>query len=377
MVDAVPLGCLAGMRVLDLSQYLPGPYGAQILADLGADVLKIEPPAGDPMRAIGPLDTDGISAFYKLINAGKIVLRLDLKSADGQARLRDLVGGADVLLESFRPGVLARLGFNADALRRLNPRLVHCALSGFGQDGPAAQRAGHDITYMALAGGLATSGTATRPVVAHPPTADFASGLQAALGIVAALLRRATTGAGASIDIAIADSVLAWQGLVLTGDRRAAHSQARAAGLLNGGAACYQIYETTDGRFVALGALEEKFWAAFCAAVGRDDWIARQWEPLPQQTLITEVAALMRTRTRDRWAGDLATVDCCFQPVLDPREVAADPQVIARGLVTAKSGADPLLQVLYPARFDGVRPADRQPVAEIDAAAAVRAWANR
>jgi crotonobetainyl-CoA:carnitine CoA-transferase CaiB-like acyl-CoA transferase len=230
---------------------------------------------------------------------------------------------------------------------------------------------------MALAGGLATSGTAARPVAAHPPTADFASGLQAALAIVAALLRRAQTGAGASIDIAIADSVLAWQGLVLTGDRRAANSQARATGLLNGGAACYQIYETAGGRFVALGALEEKFWAAFCTAVGRDEWAARQWEPLPQQALIAEVAALMRTRTRDRWAGDLATVDCCFQAVLEPSEVAADPQVIARGLITTTPGANPLIQVLAPARFDGARPPARRPVAEIDADAAVRAWANR
>ena len=377
MADTVPLGCLAGTRVLDLSQYLPGPYGAQILADLGADVLKIEPPSGDPMRAIGPLDSDGISAFYKLINAGKTVLRLDLKSTDGSARLRELVGGADVLLESFRPGVLARLGFDAEFLHRLNPRLVHCALSGFGQDGPAAQRAGHDITYMALAGGLATSGTAARPVVAHPPTADFASGLQAALAIVAALLRRATAGTGASIDIAIADSVLAWQGLVLTGDHRAADSQGRAAGLLNGGAACYQIYETADGRFIALGALEEKFWAAFCAALGRDDWTARQWEPLPQTALIDEVAALMRTRTCDQWTAHLATVDCCFQPVLDPAEVAADPQVIARGMIAETPGADPLIQVLHPARFDGARPSARRPVAEIDAAAAVRAWTKR
>ncbi len=377
MADAAPRGCLAGVRVLDLSQYLPGPYGAQVLADLGAEVLKVEPPAGDPMRTIGPRDADGISAFYKLINAGKTVLRLDLKSGDGQARLRELIRGADVLLESFRPGALARLGFAAGAMRRLNPRLVHCVLSGFGQDGPAARRAGHDITYMALAGGLATSGTAARPVVAHPPTADFAGGLQAALAIVAALLRRATTGVGAFIDIAIADSVLAWQGLVLTGEHRLPGSQARGGGLLNGGAACYQVYETADGRFVALGALEEKFWAAFCAAVGREDWSARQGDPLPQQALIAEVGALMRTRTRNQWVRDLAAVDCCFQPILEPREVAADPHIAARGLVAAPAGRDALVEVLYPARIDRIPPVPRRPLAEIDAAAALRAWAGR
>lgn len=377
MVGEAPVRCLAGMRVLDLSQYLPGPYGAQILADLGADVVKVEPPVGDPMRAFGPIDADGISALYKLINAGKTVVRLDLKSADGKALFRDMVGGADVLLESFRPGALARLGFGAVDLQQINPRLVHCALSGFGQDGPAAQHAGHDIGYMAMAGSLATSGIAAQPVIAHPPTADFASGLQAALAILAALLRRATTGAGASIDVSIAESVLAWQGVVLTDAMRDVGSQARGAGLLNGGAACYQIYETADGRFVALGALETKFWAAFCNAVAREDWIARQTDPLPQTGLIGEVAALIRTRARDAWVSDLADVDCCFQAVLEPNEVAADPQVRARGLVTQTAGADPFLQVLYPARFDGARPMDRQPLKEVDAGTVLRTWVGR
>ena len=363
--------CLTGMRVLDLSQYLPGPYATQILADLGAEVVKIEPPAGDPMRTIGPADADGISAFYKLINAGKTVIRLDLKSADGKARLCTMAGCADVLLESFRPGALARLGFSADDLRQINPRLVHCALSGFGQDGPAAHRAGHDIGYMAMAGGLMASGISAHPVMAYPPTADFASGQQAALAIVAALLRRATTGLGASIDISIAESILAWQGIVLTG------APARGEGLLNGGAACYQIYETADGRFVTLGALEEKFWAAFCGAVNREDWIARQGEPFPQVALIGEVAALMRTRSRDIWDRDLADVDCCFQVVLDLDEVAADPQVRARGLVTQTIGADPAMEVLYPARFDGARPARRQPLKEFSAETVLRAWIDR
>lgn len=371
MVDAAPAHCLTGVRVLDLSQYLPGPYGAQILADLGAEVVKVEPPAGDPMRAFAPVDEDGVSVVYKQINAGKTVVRLDLKSADDKARFRDMVSGADVLIESFRPGALARLGVGAEDLRRLNSRLVHCALSGFGQDGPAAQRAGHDIGYMAVAGGLATSGVAAHPVIAHPPTADFASGLQAALAIDAALLRRATTGAGASIDISIAESVLAWQGMTLAG------APVRGEGQLNGGAACYRIYETADGRFVTIGALEEKFWAAFCRAVDRDDWIARQGESLPQNALIGEVAVLMRTRSRDAWVEDLAGVDCCFEAVLEPDEVAANPQVRARGLVIQTPGADPATEVLYPARFDGVRPTRRQPLKEVDAEAILRSWASR
>ncbi|MFQ5775034.1 MAG: CaiB/BaiF CoA transferase family protein [Kiloniellaceae bacterium] len=366
--------CLEGFRVLDLSQYLPGPYGAQILADLGAEVVKIEPPAGDPMRAISPREADGVSAFYKLINAGKTVVRLDLKSAADRAAFETLVRRADALVESFRPGALARLGLGAQTLQALNPRLVHCALSGFGQTGPYARRAGHDINYMAHAGGLAESGTPERPVVAYPPTADFAGGMQAALTVLAALLRRERGGRGAVIDVSLAETVLAWQGIALTAALHAGGGPARAASLLNGGAACYQVYETADGRFVTLGALEDKFWANFCRSVGRVDWIARQGEPLPQSALIAEVAALIRGRTLAAWAHHLKDVDCCFQPVLEPHEVPDDAQVRARGLVRRAEGPDPRFEVLFPAFFDGRPPRPRPPVRELPADEVLDAW---
>lgn len=366
--------CLGGTRVLDLSQYLPGPYATQMLADLGAEVVKIEPPAGDPMRGIGPRDADGISAFYKLINAGKTVTHLDLKSEEGRVALESLARGADVLLESFRPGALAKLGFGTETLRKLNPRLVHCALSGFGQSGPYAQVAGHDITYMALAGGLATSGTSERPVFAHPPTADFAGAMQAAIAILAALLRRANTGQGSSIDVSLSEAVLAWQGVVLTGAMRAGGSATRGHGLLNGGAACYQIYETADGRFVALGALEEKFWANFCTAFGRREWIARQHEDLPQDSLIAEVAAVVRAETRDALTARLAKVDCCFQAVLEPGEVMQNEHIAARGLVNRVNERDPRIEVSFPAFFDSVQPGPRPPLRVRDAAEIMQAW---
>lgn len=146
--------CLAGIRVLDLSQYIPGPYATLLMADLGAEVVKVEPPAGDPLRGLPPLKADGISHLYEAVNKGKTIIRLDLKSDGDNAMLADLVKGADVLLESYRPGVMERLGFGWDRLESLNPRLVHCALSGFGQTGPLRLRAGHDNTYMALAGAL-------------------------------------------------------------------------------------------------------------------------------------------------------------------------------------------------------------------------------
>lgn len=368
------LRALAGIRVLDLSQYLPGPHATQILADLGAEVVKVEPPRGDPLRFMPPLDGDRIAAFYKLVNAGKTVIRLDLKTAAGQAAFRRLASRADALVESFRPGALARLGFGAEALRALNPALVHCALSGYGQTGPYARKAGHDLNYMALSGGLAISGTAERPVMAYPPTADFAGAMQAALCVVVALLGRERSGQGAFIDLGLSETVLAWQGMALTAAQRPGQAPARGAGLLNGGAACYQIYRTADRRFVTLGALEPDFWANFCRAVGKEDWIARQWEAMPQTDLIGAVAALMGSRTLPIWARDLEPVDCCFQPVLEPAEVPEDSHFRARGLVRRETGGDPLVQVLFPALFDGQAPVPRPPLAEGDAEAVLRAW---
>ena len=370
--------CLTGIRVLDLSQYLPGPYAGQILADLGAEVVKVEPPAGDPMRRVPPLDSDGVSAFYKLVNAGKTVVRLDLKGAAGKAAFLGLVDRADALIESFRPGALARLGLDAEALRARNPRLVHCALSGYGQTGPDALKAGHDINYMALAGGLASSGTAERPVGAHPPTADFASGMQAALTVLAALLGRERGGQGggqgATIDTSISETVLAWQSLALTAAGRAGGEAARGQGRLSGGAACYRIYETADRRFVTLGALEAKFWANFCRALGREDWIARHGEALPQTGLIAEVAAAIAARPLAAWQALLGDVDCCYQAVLEPAEVSDDPQVRARGLLRAHPGPDPRIEVSFPARIDGVPPAPRAPFQERDAEDLLAAW---
>ena len=366
--------CLAGTRVLDLSQYLPGPFAAQILADLGAEVVKLEPPAGDPMRSLGPIDGDGLSAFYKLINAGKSVLRLDLKEAAGAEAFRTLVARADVLIESFRPGALAKRGFGPEALRQLNPRLVHCALSGYGQTGPYALKAGHDIDYMALGGGLATAGLGDQPIAAHPPTADYASGMQAALAVLGALLRRVRTGEGAFLDVSLMETVLAWQALNLTAALRPGHEPTRGAALLNGGAACYRLYRTADSRFVALGALEPKFWEAFCRAVGRDDWIARQGEPLPQHSLIVEVVDLLGNQPLAYWEDRLAEVDCCFQAVLEPAEVAAHPQVAARGLLHHVGGPEPLVEVAFAALLDGAVPERRSPVAEVEIEALLAGW---
>jgi crotonobetainyl-CoA:carnitine CoA-transferase CaiB-like acyl-CoA transferase len=361
---------LSGVRIVELTQYLPGPFCAQTLADLGADVVKVEPPQGDPMCGLPPLDEDGVSPFYKLWNAGKRVVRLDLKAADGLAALKELIARADVLLESYRPGALARLGLDRGTLQALNPQLVHCALSGYGQTGPLAGAAGHDNTYMALGGGLIASGPPERPAMAYPPVADYAGALQAALAISAALVRQARTGQGAHLDVSLMESVLAWQAGSLTQTARGMPPE-RARELLNGGVACYNLYRCADGRWVALGALEPHFWRAFCDALGRDDWTGRQWEPMPQRALICELAALFESADLDHWVRTLEGVDCCVQPLLTFAELLNHPHLDARGLVQRDGD---LVQVLAPVLTDGAAPSPRRPHDALDASALDRIW---
>jgi len=368
---------LRGIRVLDLSQYIPGPYAALMLADLGADVLKVEPPGGDPMRYLGPGADIGASAYYAVMNGGKRVLRIDLKTPAGRENLLNLIGNSDVLVESYRPGVLARLGLSREVLMAANPRLIHCAISCYGQTGPLAGRAGHDLNCMAFGGGLIASGIAERPVMTAPPISDFAAALQATATISAALLARDRSGKGAYIDLGMADTVLAWQSCMLTEAVRRGPQPLRATIPDNGGAAYYNIYETADRRFVVIAADEDKFWANFCRAVGRGDWVARKSEPLPQSDLIAEVRTLIATRSRQEWDGLLEAVDCCYQPVLEPEEVLSHPQTAARALIQRSDRGGPIAETLYPAWIDGNPPASRSPYREVEISEAIAAWGNR
>jgi alpha-methylacyl-CoA racemase len=341
---------LDSVRVLDLSQYLPGPTATQMLADMGADVIKVEPPGGDPLLSMSPLDgSNNGEPFYKAVNAGKSVLRIDLKSEEGRAGLETLLSHADVMLESYRPGVMDRLGFSREALKALNPQLIHCALTGYGQEGPKSGEGGHDINYIALTGGLAASGTAQAPLAGWPPAADYTGALNSVNGILAALIRCQRTGAGAYLDIAMADTFMAWQSWGMTGQVQGAPMK-RGHNLLNGGAACYRVYETADGRFVTLGALEVKFWANFCRTVDHEDWIERQMETLPQTALIDEVKALFAGHDLAHWEQVLEGVDCCYQAVLEYHEAMAHPQVGVRKLVHE---FDDHCQVMWPAHVDG------------------------
>jgi crotonobetainyl-CoA:carnitine CoA-transferase CaiB-like acyl-CoA transferase len=316
---------LDDVRVIDLSQYIPGPFATRQLADLGAEVIKVEPPGGDPMRRFMHRDPAQPSAVYRHLNRGKRIVELDLKTDAGRAALQTLVTDADILLESYRPGVLARLGFDHDQLDTINPKLIHCALSGYGQTGPYAQRSGHDLNYCALSSQAIASGTPERPVISFPPIADHAAALQAAVAMLAALHARDKQESGIFLDISLTESILAWQYLPLL-----ANASERAASLLNGGAACYNLYRCADGAFISLGAIEAAFWRRFCEAVDRPQWLERQYESMPQGALIAEVANLIESQPLGHWQNILDQADCCFEALFEVSALPLHPQIQAR-----------------------------------------------
>ena len=354
---------LEGVTILDLSQYIPGPLASLMLADMGARVIKVEPPGGDPMADLGPRDRAGGPLFYRTLNAGKSVVRLDLKAAQGHARFLELVAEADVLIEGFRPGVMDRLDLSYARLAALNPGLIWCAISGYGASGPSALKAGHDANYLAEAGVLDRNGQG-RPMFFDPPVADVSGSVFAALAIAGALNGRHRTGQGAMIDLALADVVMPLQMLQIADLGENGTVPTPGGTYLNGGAAYYNTYRTADDRHIAVGAVEPKFWATFSGAADRPDWIERQDEPIPQTALIADVAARIAELTLNDCLTRFAEGDCCVSPVLDIAAAIDQDRIPHRGLVrTATDGA---LQALFPAHVDGQPPATRPPLTPLD-----------
>jgi crotonobetainyl-CoA:carnitine CoA-transferase CaiB-like acyl-CoA transferase len=336
-------GPLAGLRVLDLSRLLPGGYCTLLLADLGADVLKVEEPGkGDYLRWMPPYTSSGEGAMHLALNRGKRSMTLNLKVSQGRDVLRRLVREADVLVESFRPGVMDRLGVGWEVLSADNPQLIYVAISGYGADGPYADRAGHDINYLGYAGALSFTG--------HPDTGPWQPGLQigdlggggltAAVAILAALHARAATGTGQLCDVSMTDGVLSW--LTLAAGAFAATGVPPRPGTetLNGGLACYGVYRCADARHVTVGALEPQFFAALCRALGVEELVPWHLDPARQGELRARLEAVFATRTRDEWLDVLVPADCCVGPVNDLAEAFADPQVAARGMVVPQELPD-------------------------------------
>lgn len=357
---------LAGIKIVDLTQFLPGPMMTMMLADQGASVIKVEPPAGDPARAQAPFEA-GQSVWFRNLNRGKTSVVLDLKSDAGKAALWAMIGEADILVEGFRPGVIDRLGFGAGEVRSRHPGIIYCSISAFGQTGALAHHPAHDMAVQAMAGFLSVNdGADGTPVVPGVPSADMAAGLTALSAVLMALIGREKTGRGDYIDIAMYDALLPWcahiAGRAIAGGAAPVSSAQRSLG----GAAFYNVYKTADARHIALGGREPKFVANLLHALGRPDLIAIGDAPAGEQgPLIDFLRATFITRSRDEWVAWFADKDVAFAPVLDFREALDAPVIAERGLLVEHEGAH---QIAPAIRFadEAWRPA---PAPELGAAA--------
>lgn len=352
------------MRVLDLTRLLPGAMATLHLADMGADVIKIEDTdAGDYARKMGRV-RDGMSDFFRLLNRNKRAVRLDLKQARGREAFLRLAQRADVVVEGFRPGVMAKLGVGYDAVSAVNARIVYCSISGYGQDGPYAQRAGHDINYTGYAGVGDQIGTADGPAVPNFQIADLLGGaLVPVMGILAALIDARSSGRGRYVDVAMTDAVLAHAIFPLLGFLEDGKAPRRGTGMLDGGLPCYNIYRTKDDCFMAVGALERKFWLTLCDMLGcpelKEKHIVYGGEAEPVKQGLAKIFA---SRTQREWSDVFARADCCVSPILDIEQALSNEQLRARKMVVDGSG---FAQFALPLKFSEFefaieRPAPRE-----------------
>jgi crotonobetainyl-CoA:carnitine CoA-transferase CaiB-like acyl-CoA transferase len=346
------MGKLSGIKVIDLSLFLPGPMLTLMMADQGAEVIKVEPPAGDPARAMEPFEA-GQSVWFRNLNRGKTSLFLDLKTEGDRERLWRLVEEADVFVEGFRPGAVERLGFGYAAVSARNPRIVYCSISAFGQSGEMAHHPAHDLAVQALSGFLSVNdGPDGMPVVPGVPSADMAAGLTGLSAVLMALIGRERSGRGDYIDCAMFDALLPWSAHI-SGSALVGGDPPRSASQRSlGGAAFYNVYRTSDGRHVALGGREMKFVSNLLTALGRPD-LAPLGEAPPgeaQAPLRAFLAEQFASRTRDEWVAWFADKDVAFAPVLDFREALGQHHVADRGLVMEFEGSH---QIAPSIRFAG------------------------
>jgi len=357
---------LERMQVLDLSQMLPGGLCTQILADLGADVIKIENPhGGDGFRSAPPrIGANG--SFFHILNRNKKSITLNIKKPEGREIFLKMAVHADVIIENGRPGAMHKIGLAYDDIQSLNSRMIYCSLTGFGQTGPYRERPAHDINILAISGILDLLGEKGRPPIVPAIMISGAGGggINAALAIMAALLRRERTGKGQYLDVSILDGLTPFLALMMSEYLGRKEAPVRGESRLGGGHACYNIYETKDGKFIAIGCLEDKFWRELCRALGREDLKEDLMAPLPRQNeMIQEFKIIFLRKTREEWLAILDRYDICFSPVNSLPEALDDQQIKHRGLwyQTSHPTDGEIPQQSFPVKFSQDQPELRIP----------------
>ena len=359
-------GPLSSLKILDFSTLLPGPFGSMMLADMGADVVRVEAPhRPDIVRFMPPFDGDA-SAWHGLLGRSKRSIALDLKKEAALDVVKRLVaadgGGYDIVLEQLRPGVMDRLGIGYEALRQVNPSLIYCAVTGYGQTGPLSQRAGHDINYLSLAGVMSHSGRqAGGPSPLGIQVADIGGGAFGAVtGILAAVIHRGQTGEGQLVDISMFDMSVAWHAHAVSSYLVGGEAPEMESWQLNGGG-FYDFYQTKDQRYLSVGSLEPKFWQGFCQAIQRPDLIplGLSQRPEDQRALKMEIQSVIAARTMADWQAIFEPLDVCVEPVLTVPEMAEHPHTAARGMVVEvpKPDGSSQRQIASPFKFSGSQPA--------------------
>ncbi|MFP5441303.1 MAG: CaiB/BaiF CoA transferase family protein [Gammaproteobacteria bacterium] len=354
-------GPLSSLKVLDFSALLPGPFGTMVLADMGADVVRLESPTRpDMVRALPPMQ-DGVSACHAYLNRSKKSLAVDLKKPEGVELVKKLVQQYDIVVEQFRPGVMDRLGVGYEALRAANPKIIYCSITGYGQDGPYKDRAGHDMNYLSIAGITGYNGRkASGPGPINVQVADVAGGsYHAVMGILAAVIHRQQTGEGQYIDISMTDAAFSMHALTAPPALVAGEQPGLEATQLNGGS-FYDCYETKDGRYFSVGGLEPQFFVQFCAAIGKPELSTRGLVLVPEivAEVKREIAGAMKQKTYAEWAAVFAAIDSCTEPVLTFAEACEHPQIKARNMLVdvPKPGGGSQKQIASAIKFSTAKP---------------------
>ncbi len=347
---------LKGVRILDLSRLLPGPYCTQLLHDMGAEVIKVEEPGrGDYLRSLPPY-VNGVGLAFEMLNRGKKSITLNLETKQGQEILHKLATKADVVLESYRPGTMGRMGCDFESIRAVNPRIIYCSLTGFGQTGPYKDLPGHDINFIALSGFLSVNGK-TEPVVPGIQVGDLAGGMLAALMITTALFARQQRNEAQYIDASMLDALLSWLTIPL-----ALHLGADQARLLAGTLPFYRLYRARDSKLLAVAAIEPQFWEGLCKLINRPDFIPDQYSPEPRRTQVAEgIESAIGTKTSEEWFRTMLEQNLPCTPILTLDEVIKDPHAHERRMILENPEQSGVTYVGTPCKLSGSDPAELSP----------------